>query len=116
MESFSQWGNHVCLLANVAFLGGLLAQVACQGFASPCAPPKQTLMTLCLYLAHNGAIFWPSAVRKVRKVTTAAVTVHAEATGCARLAQRHAGQAGAADSRAGSVSNAVIYASCLAQA
>lgn len=75
MESFSQWGNHVCLLANVAFL-----EVACQGSASPCAPPKQTLVTVCLYLAHNGAIFWPSAVRKVRKVTTADGTVHTEAT------------------------------------
>lgn len=64
-----------CLLVGKCCVFGWIV-----GTSLSCAPPKQTLMTVCLYLAHNGAIFWPSAVRKVRKVTTADVTVHTEAT------------------------------------
>lgn len=91
--------QRVWLLVNAA------AQLPCRGFTSSCAPPKQALTTVFLYLTHNGSFFWHNAARNVCKVTAADATVVAEATGLARLAQRHVGKAGAADFRAGCVSD-----------
>lgn len=113
---FLPMGQSCLLVGECCISGWIVGPTSPSGFCFPWAPPKPTLTTVCLCSAHNGAFFWPTEVRKVCTVTTADVTVLAGASGHARLAQRHAGPAGATGSRAGSESSAIIYASCLAQA